>query len=307
MFANPVHPATGEAVRAALCHKLAQGDAMVEAALPILRLLVATDDRLLFSDRVLATVRGMLDALASGLGELVPLADRTAAADLPWMLAGNGAILSHVHATALEWALTEQLQDRFGTDPVVTPLLGDLVDADDPEMRGLARAFLAAQTRWSQESRRMTLACGQLPGELVDAAFQVMEEAWPDTCLQADAAIRQWRDDRDEQATRTGLAVRLVARLADGGAAALMIERAGPALFFSALALGSGQTRDGMIFAAHDGRLARLSLALRAAGVEPAAIGAQLVALHPDAAPLAGIGAITAEQARAMLADDGVA
>ena len=77
------------------------------------------------------------------------------------------------------------------------------------------------------------------------------------------------------------------------------------AFFVSALALASGQDRDMAVLATNEGQLARLALALRAAGLKPAGVEEQFLALHPDVALPEGFETLGADRAAALLAQSG--
>ena len=98
--------------------ELAQSDLAIGSVGPVLRNLLANDDHSLFSDEIVARVRGMLSHLAWQLlaveAEEAGASDPLAVAErhVPTVasgLADNTALLGHVHALALEWQLTERL------------------------------------------------------------------------------------------------------------------------------------------------------------------------------------------------------
>jgi hypothetical protein len=87
-----------------------------------------------------------------------------------------------------------------------------------------------------------------------------------------------------------------------GAVAALSIHHAGAAIFLSALGIASGQDRDLATLATSETQRTRLALALCAAGLKPAAIEEQLLALDPDAALPEGLDRLTPDRAAALLA-----
>lgn len=95
---------------------------------------------------------------------------------------------------------------------------------------------------------------------------------------------------------------RLVMGMGGGATAALNVGHAGVGLFLTALSLGAGQDRDLTALAAHEGQLARLALALRAAGIRPDAIEEQFLAIHPDISLPEGFDTLGADRAAALLA-----
>ncbi|KHK91588.1 hypothetical protein [Novosphingobium malaysiense] len=290
MIDQAVHPANGENVEAVLREELARGDAMAQTVLPVLRHLVAAEDSSVFSDEILARVRGMLADLAGELLAVLAAGDEPTdigidAEHLTQAFIDNPGLLSHLHALALEWQLTERLQVRLSLDPVVSPLMQNLIASPDAATQDLAMTFLAGQARWCQAQRRMKLPLRELPGELLHAVLLTMrlvaQEAprAADRVSYAEAAVRQ---SYDEGASRLGLASRLIMNLGSGAQAALSVNHAGVALFLSALAAGSGQDRDAVTFSTHEAQVARMALALRSAGLKPAAVEEQFLALHPE-------------------------
>lgn len=305
MIDHAVHQADREDVEIVLREELARGDAMAETVLPVLRHLVASEDSSLFSDEILARVRGMQTDIAANLLEALPDRDDRYATGHVEALAraflSSPALLLHLHGSALEWQLTERLQHRLALDPVVSPLLQALVSSDNGEIQGLAMRFLAAQTRWCQSQRRMKLPLLELPEELFHTAFVSLRAHFADDPAMAELAARaevEYHTRYDAGATRLDLASRLASSL---GKTALSVSDAGVALFLSALALGSGQGRDEAVISTHEGQLARLALALCSAGLDPRAVEHQFLALHPEVTLPPDFEGLTAERAAAIL------
>ncbi|MGE4303530.1 MAG: hypothetical protein AB7E24_05795 [Novosphingobium sp.] len=310
MIDRAVHPASGENgenVEAVLREELARGDAMAQTVLPILRHLIAAEASSVFSDEILARVRGMLADLASGLlDSLGAGADAERYADrLTHGFIDNPALLSHIHALALEWHLTEKLQSRLALDPIVSPLVQALIASPEPATQELAMTYLAAQARWCQAQRRMKLPLRELPGDLLHAVLltlRALAEAEPhlgERAMQAESAIRQ---SYDEGASRLGLASRLIMSMGSGAQVALSVSHAGVSLFLTALGMGSGQGRDTVTFSTHEAQLARMALALRAAGLKPSAVEEQFLAIHPDVTLPPGFERLGPDMAAAILA-----
>lgn len=290
---------------------LAQGDSLIGSLGPILRHLLANDDHSLFSDEIVARVRGMLEHLAGQLlhaqADAAGLEDRQnfIAERLPAFIEsflGNPALLSHCHALALEWQLTERLQARNGVDPVLSPLLQALIASSDAETADLGMMTLAAQARFVQAQRRMELPLAELPGDLFHAALITMRaqvsEADDDTAAAAETALRA---RFDEAGSRRGLLAHLVTGMGGGAIAALAIDHAGAAIFLTALAIGSGQDRDLAVLSTNDRQVARLALALRAAGLKPQAVEAQFLYLHPEISLPERFDELDADRAAALL------
>jgi hypothetical protein len=95
---------------------------------------------------------------------------------------------------------------------------------------------------------------------------------------------------------------RLVTGMGGGAVAALSVGHAGVAVFLSALAIGSGQDRDLVALSTNEAQLARLAVALRAAGLKLTAIEEQVLAIHPDMAVPEGFDRLGADRAAALLA-----
>lgn len=291
--------------------ELARSDNAIGSIGPMLRNLLANDDHSLFSDEIVARVRGMLRDLARQLltaeaeeaGAEDPLAVAEAhAPDVTASLTADTALLGHVHALALEWQLTERLQIRNGLDVALSPLLQAHIASRDAGAAETAMATLAAQVRFLQHARRMELPLGELPGDLFHAALQVMRaHAGANEPDAAERALARLRGGYDEGATRLALIARLVTGLGATAATALAIDHAGAAIFLSALALASGQDRDLAVLSTNGGQIARLALALRAAGLKREQAEAQFVFLHPDTALPEGFDALHANNAAALI------
>jgi hypothetical protein len=308
MIENAVHPADTESVEALLRDELARGDAVAGSVLPILRYLAGTPHSALFGEEVLTRTRAMLADLAGEiLDRLVGAGDGRGHSDgeievLTRAFLPSPVLLGHVHALALEWQLTESLQARAALDPVASPLLQGLVSCADADLRAAALAFLAAQARWCQVQRRMGLPLGELPAPVFDEVLAIVRKlvaAEPTLAERARVVEAEARRDYAPDATRLGLAQRVVR--SHGNVSALRVTEAGAALFLTALALGSGQTRDAAVVSTQEGQGARLALVLRAAGLEPVAVEEQFLAIHPQAALPSGFERLAADHATAIL------
>ena len=208
-------------------------------------------------------------------------------------LAGDGALLAHCHALAAESQLAERLHQHRAIDPVLSPLLQELIASDTPVIAELAMNTLAAQSRFIQSQRRMELPLGELPAEL----FHTITAAHVPG---ADAA-RRLNAAYDEAVSRLGLLARLVSAMRRGAIAALALDHAGPALFASALAALSRASREQAVLASQEGQGARLALMLRSAGLGSEAIARQFLLIDPAARPLRDLDAISPERARMLL------
>jgi hypothetical protein len=308
----PITDRTEESVEAVLRDELARGDRVLADARPILRHLVANDDHALFADATIARIRGMMLDVAGQLLFAQAMAARAADPgsyiserqdELAQALSEDGTFLSHAHALVLEAQLTERLAAHSGLDPVLPPLIQELAADPDPTTAERAMAVLAAQARFLQHSRRMALPLRELPGDLFHKALLMLRARAGGEA--AKAAERQLRDGYDEGASRLGLVSRLVLGTEGDRARMLSVDRAGLAIFATALTLAAQQERDVIVLSFADGRLARLSLALRAAGLGKQAAETQLLLLHPDFSLPAGFEALPADRAASLLAAAG--
>ena len=298
------NPRVTDSVESRLRDALERGDAVIGTVPPVLRHLLASDDSGLFADAILARVRGMIADVARQLVDHMSGEEQDHAALIGTLMA-NPAFLSHVHALVLEWQLTERLQANLALDPVLSPLLQALIASSDQTTAALAMKFLAAQARFGQAQRRMRLPLAELPGDLLHGALVAMRGI-AGVELEADAraaaAETAIRADYGESRSRLGLISRLVTGMGAGAVAALSIHHAGVAIFLTALGIASGQDRDLATLATSETQRTRLALALCAAGLKPAAIEEQLLALDPDAALPEGLSRLTPDRAAALLA-----
>jgi hypothetical protein len=306
-------PAAGQE---SLREALARGNTTLARIGPILSHLLATPDHSLFSDELVARIRGMCHHLAwqvlraqaeaGGQSGREAFADRHGEA-LAEHFFGSPALLAHCHALALEWQLTERLESQYGLDPVLSPLVQELIAAEDSGLASTAMAALTAQARFAQTQRRMELPLSELPGDL----FHDLLMGWRAFSgqLRSDAMIRaetKLRNVFDEGAGRISLLSRVVVGMGGSALQALDIDRAGAALFLSALAARSGQTRVAAVLSTNHQQTARLALGLRSTGLESAEVERQVLRLDPQAVPPREISALPPEDARRLLAESGL-
>ena len=294
--------ADGAMVEAKLREELARETRALGSVVPVLRHMLANEGQRLVTDAILARVRGMLADLAAQLlaiGEGRDPALRHAESEgqgsdaLAEALAGDAPLLAHCHALATESQLAERLHLNRAIDPVLSPLLQELIASDNPVIAELAMNALAAQSRFIQTQRRMSLPLGELPPELFHA---ITAAHVPDR-----EALRRLCAGYDEGASRLGLLARLASAMRRGAIAALALDHAGPALFASALAALARSAREGVVLACHEGQVARLALLLRSAGLDADAVARQFLLLDPAARPLHDLAAISPERARLLL------
>lgn len=301
-----------QVAESAIRDDLHDADAMIDAAGPMMRHLLANDDRSLFSDETVARVRGMCRDLAIQL--LFALAEAAGEEDRETFAYAHGrrvedalcqqsALLSHIHGLALEWQLGERLQRQHGFDPVVSPLLQSLIASSEAATAAAAMGALAAQARFIQQQRRMELPLRELPGDLFHIAIATMRlhaADLPDEIIAA--AEARLKETFDEAAGRLGLMSRLVTGMRGGVIAALSIAHAGSALYLTALSAASGQSRELTTLSVNQGNAVRHALALLASGVKPKDAMNQLETVCNDTLLPAGLDQIDAERAAALLA-----
>jgi hypothetical protein len=300
---------TAETVEQVLRGELAQGDAVIATARPILRHLLAHDDHAMFNDEVIARVRGMMHDVAfqllSATAEAAGMRDRAQLIEerrdvLAKALFEDAEFLAHAHALTLEAQLTERLQRRSGVNAALSSLLQEQVA--DPATAGLAMTLIASQARFMQHFRRMELPLGELPGELFHRAMLLLHDHADDLAEPAALAEKSFRARYSEADGRLGLIGRLVSSLGSRAMRALAIDHAGVAIFTTALAMASGQDRDLAILSFGDRQFARLSLALRAAGLKQSEVEEQFLYLHPEISLPEGFDQLRADRAAALLA-----
>lgn len=306
---GPQTTSPDEPVEQALRDELARGDALVAGARPILRHLLAEHDRALFSEELVARVRGMMLDLARQLlfaeAEAANAPDRAAyVAERQDTLAAalsDEDLLGHAQARVVEARLAERLQAQAGIDPVLSPLIQNLAADANEAVAGEAMTVLAAQARFMQHHRRMELPLRELPGELLHMALLVLREQSDDPEV-AEIAERRVRHDFDESSGREAALARLAMAAHRPAAQMLDIAQAGVAVFATGLALASGQSRDRTVLSFTARQQARLALALRAAGLDRSQVDAQLLVIDPDASPPGEVAAMPVGRAAAVLA-----
>lgn len=303
--------AADQGVEAILRDDLAREVRALSAVVPVLRHLLGSEAQALVSDAMLAKVRGMIVDIAAQL--LAAQAGRDpgtrAAGTDPAMLdrladalMADEALLAFCHALAAESLIAERLQQRHNVDPVLSPLLQELIASDDPAVAALAMSTLAAQSRFMQGQRRMELPLGELPAELFHALLARMQASAGESSCLADVQAAY-----DEATSRLGLLARLIAGMRRGALAALTLDHAGIALFAGALASMTRIPRTAAVLACHEGQGMRLALLLRAAGLSSPAIERQLLLVEPAGRLPRAFADLSAERAAALLATGGPA
>jgi Arc/MetJ-type ribon-helix-helix transcriptional regulator len=304
--------AADHAVEAILRDELARENRALSGVVAVLRHLLVSDAQALVSDAILARVRGMMVDCAAQLLTAMegrdPVTGSFAMADPAvldnWAeeLTGEEPLLAFCHALANEGLLTERFQQRHAIDPVLSPLIQELIASDDPAIAALAMSALAAQSRFIQSQRRMELPLGELPAELFHMVIALGDRRAADEV--ARAGLARLQRSYDEATSRLGLLARLVATMRRGAVAALALDHAGLALFVSGLAAQTRQPREAAVLACHEGQGARLALMLRSAGLSLPLIERQLLLVEPAARMPRAIASLSAERAAALLGAD---
>lgn len=261
---------------------------------PILRHLLRNDDSSIFSDEVIARVRGMLADIArqlvQALGEAAGHNDaaawaREAGPGLVDLLACNQALLNHLHMSAVEWQLADRLHGRVGIDPVLTPLLQDIIASPDHDMAARGMNLLAAQARFGQSIRRMQIPLAELPGDLHHMALMTMHSYVaddPSGVAAAELAEAALRKVHAETASRLDLLTYAVSAVGKNPNATLSLQNAGVALFLTALGLAAGLPRETAIMCTTESQMPRLALSLVSSGLGRDGLVDAFCALHPD-------------------------
>ena len=295
-------------VESVLRDELVRGDKALGGVAPVLSHLLASPGFSLVSEAIVARLRGMLGDLAR---QLLIAADGQGAVAMPARqeierfadhLAQDSAILSHLYATAMEGQFALRLEARQSIDPVLSPLLQELIASERPAMAELAMSAMAAQSRFIQSQRRMEHPVGELPAELFNLVLRRSVGYVRDNGSSGSpAAVQALKRRYDESTTRTGILGRIVTAMDGGARAALRVEHAGMALFASGVAHFTGQPRELAVLACHERQGARLAVSLRAAGLDEAEIRRQFALFDPAETVPARLDDVSPERARAML------
>jgi hypothetical protein len=261
----------------------------------------------LVTEEVVARLRGNLSSLAR---QLVETGSQLGARhemrpdhveSLAQRLAASSTVLSYCFAQAIESETIERLEKREQIDPVLSPLLQELIASQDGETAELAMKALAAQSRFVQQQRRMSLSLDELPAEIFHEVLRRYEAQSQDDPHVAQT-IKGLKESYDEATGRAALFARLVGSMRQGAIAALDISHAGFALFATALAQISQQPRELAVLSSHEGQIPRLALFLRAAGLEAQSIQRQIMVFANSAQFPSEICDIAPEEAAAILA-----
>jgi hypothetical protein len=293
--------ATAEQILSA---ELARSHRAADSVIPVLRHLLASEGPPLVNEAVVARVRGMLHDLACQLylGRRGPVRESISAQQavnvIIERLVSHDTLLAMIHNLALESQLAERFEQQLSLDPVLSPLMQELIASDDPVVAELAMNTLTAQARFMQSQRRMEMPLEELPAELLSAAVASADGiGHPDS----ERSLESLRREYDEAATRLSLLERLVAAMRRASVACLSFDRAGLALFASGLAAHAGEERAQAIISCNEQQTLRLALALRAAGLDMESIERQVLLIGAASPAYRAIGDLTAQQAQTQL------
>jgi hypothetical protein len=291
---------------------LERGETQLRSVPLLLAHLLGNGSNSLFSDEIIASIRGMTDDISRQVLEAFADASSEATGGAAYqdtkqaladVLLQNHSVVSHLHALAIEWQLTQRLHNRLALDPVLSPLLQDLIASTNPEISGLAMHVLASQARFCQAQRRMKLAVNELPADMLFEIITTVRRCMGDESSERSGAVEAWLRSRcDESKSRIGLISRLFLSMGGQGTATLNVSNAGAALFVSALSMVSHQSRAMATLILNDGQVVRLTLALRAAGLKAHEVAAQIFTLHPDIHVPMDLELLSPDRAAAILA-----
>ncbi len=286
-----------------LLHELERSDAAAETIVPILRHLVLGGPSTLFSDEIVAHVRGMVASVAAqcrAMRDTNVVKPNTRNDEyLTNLLLGCEQLVQFCHHLIIERKLAERLDACFGIDPVLTPMLQALIASDDSDTQSVAMRVLAAQARFLQHQKRMELSIAELSEQVFeDVLATLSREKDADTDK---ANIERLRGVFNDGQGRLTLLDRLIASLGKGARAALSIDHAGAALFLSALSCQARLDRGLAVLSTTDRQSGRLILALRACGLKSEEVTRQFGFLVPDRELPETLGQLRVDRAQTLL------
>ncbi len=292
-----------------LREELARGNRARASVAPVFAHFLDADGPSLFSDAIIASLRGQIDHLARQLlgqtiaGYTVEMPKSGAHQALWDRLAGDASIIDHLYSVALEGLIAKNLELNAAIDPVLSPLLQELIASDNSAIAELAMSVLAAQSRFCLCQRRMEVPLGELPHEVFASALEHVDAAAIEASAQVDTrGLAALKRDYDEGTNRIGLFARLASAMRGGAVAGLDLAHAGLALFASSSSALLSLEREHAVFACHEGQSVRLALMLKAAGLSEEAVERQIVLLGCTQPIPTGFGEMTQAHAQDVLA-----
>ncbi len=281
-----------EALEASLRADLAGDDRALSGVVPVLSHVLANPGEPMVSDDIVARMRGLManvaqQLLASGDNADAPSPDEITS--LSVALVRNGSVVTHFYALAFEGVLSEQLAQSQGLDPVMSPLIRELIGSKDKPVAEMAMALMASQARFIESQKRSHISLFELPPELFDDVL-ASAKAWAKQQIRplAKGLDAQLRAQYDEGATRVGLLSRLINLLGASGELVCEMETAGPAVFCSAIAGETRQPRELIVLSCQPQQSLRLALALKACGISSESIVRQFEFIGSEVALPAG-------------------
>lgn len=269
-------------VDAILRDEMARSNRALRSLAPVIAQMLDSDGPSLVTDAIVARLRGMMSDIARQLLAVAVIegsdahSTQDAKAQLVASFSSDEPLIDHLYAVALEGVLIEGLEKRASIDPVLSPLMQELIASKNPEVAQLAVAALAAQSRFTRNVGRMTHPIGELPQEILASVLDHLHNLEPKLSKpQIAKAIAKTKGEFDEGLGRIGLLARLCSTMHGGAIAALDLNHSGLALFVSAASSLTRTPRDSVVFACHEGQSVRLALILLAAGLTGERVEAQ--------------------------------
>ena len=297
-----------------LREELMRADRAVAGIVPLLGQMIESGGQNFISDALIARIAGMLRDIADHLAHEIeePAARSILTESLGDMLTQESDLVSYLYKVALEAELTKRLADQSVIEPVFSPLLEEQISSSNTAIAEAADAIIAAQSSFWQFVTRGGFAFDSLPADQREKAITLRDAV----SAQANAAIRASSGNLQDSpgdrakdpsepvapsASRVDLLIVLLEAMGDNARLALDVERAGFALFVTALAGFSGQSRASTILACHPHQAARLAVSLRAAGLATQDIQAQFSVLEPVELLPPNFDELSIDAARAIL------
>lgn len=185
-------------------------------------------------------------------------------------------LLSHLHALALEHALTERCAESLRIDPLLPPLVKELIGSPNQDVSELAAASLQAQLRHRQRMEKMRLSVEELPSELIGAVSKLAGQHGL-----VDADHQHWFHSATVP-SRLSLFKLLVQTPEYPLKRRWDLRKAGVPLLFSALAVQSDSSFEEIAILMTNSQTAQLALTLFAINCSKKAAQCTLAALHGE-------------------------
>ena len=295
---------------AVLRDELVRADLALSGVAPVLAHMLVQSEAPHVTEAILAQVQGMLHDMSRQLIE------NAASPDSPFdpvemdqnidalieRLAEDQHILRFCYVAAVEGRLAERFQQSHSIDPVLTPLLQELIASEEPESAELAMTTLAAQSRFMQHYQRMAMPLTELPADLFDAVLAMWQDFSQHNRIALTLqSLEDLRRSYDEAATRSALLERLASSMGRAEVVGLDVKHAGFALFATVLGRISGQARGLAVLSCLTDQYARFALGLRAGGHAESDIAVLFEIFHPERPVPSGLDQILPDQAQSII------